>query len=104
HDYSLSIGIEVGRPAACRTAGRSKLKRKIVETRKARKQSSFSKFDKANVGGYCGYCKAGGGSIYCQARKHESHADARLFRGAIFGAGDGIRTHDPNLGKVVLYP
>jgi hypothetical protein len=22
----------------------------------------------------------------------------------IFGAGDGIRTHDPNLGKVVLYP
>ena len=20
-----------------------------------------------------------------------------------FGAGDGIRTHDPNLGKVVLY-
>lgn len=20
------------------------------------------------------------------------------------GAGDGIRTHDPNLGKVVLYP
>ena len=21
-----------------------------------------------------------------------------------FGAGDGIRTHDPNLGKVVLYP
>ena len=26
--------------------------------------------------------------------------------GAFFstGAGDGIRTHDPNLGKVVLYP
>jgi hypothetical protein len=23
---------------------------------------------------------------------------------AVFGAGDGIRTHDPNLGKVVLYP
>ncbi len=22
----------------------------------------------------------------------------------IIGAGDGIRTHDPNLGKVVLYP
>ncbi len=21
-----------------------------------------------------------------------------------FGAGDGIRTHDPDLGKVVLYP
>ena len=21
-----------------------------------------------------------------------------------FGAGDGIRTHDPNLGKVMLYP
>ena len=21
-----------------------------------------------------------------------------------FGAGDEIRTHDPNLGKVVLYP
>jgi hypothetical protein len=23
---------------------------------------------------------------------------------ANFGAGDEIRTHDPNLGKVVLYP
>ncbi len=23
---------------------------------------------------------------------------------AKIGAGDGIRTHDPNLGKVVLYP
>ena len=23
---------------------------------------------------------------------------------AIFGAGEGIRTLDPNLGKVVLYP
>ncbi len=22
----------------------------------------------------------------------------------VIGAGDGIRTHDPNLGKVVLYP
>ena len=22
----------------------------------------------------------------------------------MFGAGDEIRTHDPNLGKVVLYP
>ena len=24
--------------------------------------------------------------------------------GDVFGAGDEIRTHDPNLGKVVLYP
>jgi hypothetical protein len=22
----------------------------------------------------------------------------------VSGAGDGIRTHDPNLGKVMLYP
>ena len=22
----------------------------------------------------------------------------------VIGAGDGIRTHDPNLGKVMLYP
>ena len=29
----------------------------------------------------------------------------RLAAPAVFdGAGDGIRTHDPNLGKVVLYP
>jgi hypothetical protein len=28
----------------------------------------------------------------------------RLFSTWIFGAGDEIRTHDPNLGKVVLYP
>ncbi len=27
-----------------------------------------------------------------------------LCRASIFGAGDGIRTHDPNLGKVMLYP
>jgi hypothetical protein len=27
-----------------------------------------------------------------------------LSLSAEFGAGDGIRTHDPNLGKVVLYP
>ncbi len=25
-------------------------------------------------------------------------------KNANYGAGDGIRTHDPNLGKVVLYP
>jgi hypothetical protein len=24
--------------------------------------------------------------------------------GRFFGAGDEIRTHDPNLGKVMLYP
>jgi hypothetical protein len=28
----------------------------------------------------------------------------RLILLRTFGAGDGIRTHDPNLGKVVLYP
>jgi hypothetical protein len=28
----------------------------------------------------------------------------KLIVKRIFGAGDGIRTHDPNLGKVVLYP
>ena len=27
-----------------------------------------------------------------------------VFSGKEFGAGDGIRTHDPNLGKVMLYP
>jgi hypothetical protein len=42
------------------------------------------------------------------------HMDATGFRiggetqwldvAAIFGAGEGIRTLDPNLGKVVLYP
>ncbi len=28
----------------------------------------------------------------------------RHFDGKYIGAGDEIRTHDPNLGKVVLYP
>lgn len=29
----------------------------------------------------------------------------RLYpAGEEFGAGDEIRTHDPNLGKVMLYP
>ncbi len=31
--------------------------------------------------------------VICWTRNHEKT-----------GAGDGIRTHDPNLGKVVLYP
>jgi integrase len=29
---------------------------------------------------------------------------SRAAKPLIFGAGDGIRTHDPDLGKVVLYP
>jgi hypothetical protein len=29
--------------------------------------------------------------------------DKKIATGEI-GAGDGIRTHDPDLGKVVLYP
>jgi len=29
---------------------------------------------------------------------------SRAAKSLKFGAGDGIRTHDPNLGKVVLYP
>ena len=29
---------------------------------------------------------------------------AQLMNFGIFGAGEGIRTLDPNLGKVVLYP
>ena len=28
----------------------------------------------------------------------------KVCRGRKFGAGEGIRTLDPNLGKVVLYP
>ena len=34
---------------------------------------------------------------------HEMLHSRRFFRRK-FGAGDGIRTLDPNLGKVVLYP
>jgi hypothetical protein len=34
-----------------------------------------------------------------QSVTHVSGSDTLCF-----GAGDGIRTHDPNLGKVVLYP
>ena len=34
---------------------------------------------------------------------HEMLHSPRFFRRKS-GAGDGIRTHDPNLGKVVLYP
>jgi hypothetical protein len=30
--------------------------------------------------------------------------DPRLFGSLATGAGEGIRTLDPNLGKVVLYP
>ena len=33
----------------------------------------------------------------------DAHEISR-FRRRFSGAGDEIRTHDPNLGKVVLYP
>jgi hypothetical protein len=31
-------------------------------------------------------------------------AESPGFLAALFGAGEGIRTLDPDLGKVVLYP
>ena len=34
---------------------------------------------------------------------HNRNATTPVIKGKI-GAGDEIRTHDPNLGKVVLYP
>lgn len=40
-------------------------------------------------------------------KKTESHFWNSVNRSDFLGksgAGDGIRTHDPNLGKVVLYP
>ena len=33
----------------------------------------------------------------------EAYKKEAAFRGFLCGAGDGIRTRDPNLGKVVLY-
>ena len=45
------------------------------------------------------------------AVSHERNRQNRIAINAVrnvemgkIGAGDGIRTHDPNLGKVVLYP
>ena len=34
----------------------------------------------------------------------EKAAKAAAIFDRFFGAGDEIRTHDPNLGKVMLYP
>jgi hypothetical protein len=36
--------------------------------------------------------------LYRQTRVHAEHGTREI------GAGEGIRTLDPNLGKVVLYP
>ena len=36
--------------------------------------------------------------------ENEKTAAFRGFEDFEFGAGEGIRTLDPNLGKVVLYP
>ena len=41
---------------------------------------------------------------FSEARKHESRGEPRLFDVRYIGAGEAIRTLDPNLGKVVLYP
>jgi hypothetical protein len=35
---------------------------------------------------------------------HFLHTDHPFAFEGIFGAGEGIRTLDPDLGKVVLYP
>jgi integrase len=51
--------------------------------------------------------------LFDKLRASSAPVDEPFFRGVHqqdieiswkFGAGDGIRTHDPNLGKVVLYP
>ena len=65
---------------------------------------------------FCGYWQQGdrrAGVIHtwrCRAMA-DAVAEANGTRGSIdlgpqtqFGAGEGIRTPDPNLGKVVLYP
>ncbi len=39
-----------------------------------------------------------------QLRLHEVNNRQRMFSCEASGAGEGIRTLDPNLGKVVLYP
>jgi hypothetical protein len=44
-------------------------------------------------------------AVYCNTRQNPSIC----ARGCVnviekIGAGDEIRTHDPNLGKVMLYP
>jgi hypothetical protein len=42
-------------------------------------------------------------SGHCRRDTRSEHTAFALIYEAFFGAGDGIRTHDPNLGKVVLY-
>ena len=51
----------------------------------------------------CARCALAG---VCQRRERGENENRRSLPApaALVGAGDGIRTHDPNLGKVVLYP
>ena len=39
-----------------------------------------------------------------RAKAGPCQSDVICLESLDFGAGDEIRTHDPNLGKVVLYP
>jgi hypothetical protein len=58
------------------------------------------------------WMRFGGGSALrrlsvklCRKPKNTKAAETAAFCVLVkIGAGDGIRTHDPNLGKVVLYP
>ena len=38
------------------------------------------------------------------ATPQKNRREGEPFGGDLIGAGDEIRTHDPNLGKVMLYP
>ena len=52
-------------------------------------------------------CSSSGGSAVIGASVTALTAQGRLIYLSLFyksGAGEGIRTLDPNLGKVVLYP
>jgi hypothetical protein len=56
----------------------------------------------------CPHSRRGGHHVDTTAEKRKA-ALRRLSHNALislgkFGAGEGIRTLDPNLGKVVLYP
>ncbi len=52
-----------------------------------------------------GTVRSGRGILVCQkCKKRRRDAFQIWLFSCNFGAGDEIRTHDPNLGKVVLYP
>ncbi len=89
-----SFRVDSGRRMPAPTRKRKIEFQKTVQERIGRRGTELARIERAVLGMF---------------RHNWAHTAARLWRKAFVfwgknGAGDGIRTHDFNLGKVALYP